>query len=104
MVNFTPAPQMGCPPLMLPPQGFPSLQIQGQGMKPSPPPPDMAHQILRPPASFVGCSVLQLGQTCEVIRQSREINQGGGPHNPSSAWISSKSSMAPGQRRIDFSQ
>ncbi|KAL0409986.1 UNVERIFIED_CONTAM: Splicing factor 3A subunit [Sesamum latifolium] len=40
MANFTPGAQMGRPPMM-PPQGFPGQQMQGQGMYPPPPPPNM---------------------------------------------------------------
>ncbi|KAI3472873.1 hypothetical protein Pfo_030318 [Paulownia fortunei] len=40
MSNFTPGAQMGRPP-MLPPQGFPGQQMQGQGLYPPPPPPNM---------------------------------------------------------------
>ncbi|KAL0309653.1 UNVERIFIED_CONTAM: Splicing factor 3A subunit [Sesamum calycinum] len=40
MANFTPGAQMGRPPMM-PHQGFPGQQMQGQGMYPPPPPPNM---------------------------------------------------------------
>ncbi|XP_050142043.1 uncharacterized protein LOC126618011 isoform X2 [Malus sylvestris] len=41
MVNFTPGAQMGRPPSMPPPQGFPGQQMQGRGLRPPPPPPSM---------------------------------------------------------------
>ncbi|XP_048429382.1 splicing factor 3A subunit 2 [Pyrus x bretschneideri] len=41
MANFTPGSQMGRPPSMPPPQGFPGQQMQGQGLRPPPPPPNM---------------------------------------------------------------
>ncbi|XP_077227686.1 hydroxyproline-rich glycoprotein family protein [Tasmannia lanceolata] len=51
MANFTPGPQIGRPPSMMPPQGFPGQQMQVQGVRPPPPPPNMGLQLPRPPQS-----------------------------------------------------
>ncbi|RVW22228.1 Splicing factor 3A subunit 2 [Vitis vinifera] len=48
MANFTPGTQMARPPSMMPPQGFPGQQMQGQGIRPPMQPPNMGQQVPRP--------------------------------------------------------
>ncbi|KAL5984397.1 hypothetical protein ACLOJK_018501 [Asimina triloba] len=49
MANYMAAPRPTS--MMMPPQGFPGQQIQGQGMRPAPPPPNIPQQLPRPQGS-----------------------------------------------------
>eukprot|EP00262_Sarcandra_glabra_P003589 TRINITY_DN1432_c1_g1_i1.p1 TRINITY_DN1432_c1_g1~~TRINITY_DN1432_c1_g1_i1.p1 ORF type:complete len:352 (-),score=48.28 TRINITY_DN1432_c1_g1_i1:203-1258(-) len=51
MANFTTGAQMGRPPSLMPPQGFPGQHVLGQGVRPPPPPPNTGYQLPRPPTS-----------------------------------------------------
>ncbi|XP_034693828.1 splicing factor 3A subunit 2-like [Vitis riparia] len=48
MANFTPGTQMARPPSMMPPQGFPGQQMQGQGIRPPMQPPNMGNRFPDP--------------------------------------------------------